>query len=195
MNTPLSTVDEPLPVLTLPDSWAVTPVPAVPAFQELKNLVQEKRYDEALPLLDLLLGHIPGHQEAMLLKSHVLLNRKQFDAAVSAANDVLESESWSIDAFILLGLAARWSGQPEEALRWFKQAAYACHTCWPAHYYLADHYRLTGATEQARREYRIVLQLLSSNPEDTGIKVVPVGLPVAEIRLLSEHQLTKLGSC
>lgn len=186
--------DQPLPVLTAPDSWCSRPTP-LPTQNELELLVREKRYDEALPLLEIMLGADRQHQGALLLKAHIFLNRKQFEAAVMIAREVLEREAWSVDAFLLLGLAAKWGGQAHEALGWFKQATYAYQNCWPAHYFMADQYRTGGSIELARREYRVVLQLLATNAADTGVKVIPVGLPANEIRLLCEHQLVKLGSC
>jgi chemotaxis protein methyltransferase CheR len=92
----------------------------------------------------------------------------------------------------MLGLASKWRQQSEAAIRWFKQAAYACHECWPAHYYLGDLYRQSGETELARRAYRVVISLLSGGESDTGIKVVPLGLLAGEIRFLCEHQMARL---
>lgn len=176
---------------TLPTS----PEPRSPAPLELdavRKQLRDKRYDQALPLLDAVLRSEPGHAQALLLKAHVLINRKDFAAAELLARAVQACDAWSIDALLLLGLAAKWQQQPQAAIRWFKQAAYACHTCWVAHYYLADLYRASDETERARRSYRVVVQLLSGETADTGIRVVPLDLPVGEIRFLCEHHLGKL---
>ena len=157
-----------------------------------RTLCAERRFDEALPWLDQLLASDPTHTEAMLLKAHVLINRKDFAGAQTLAQQVLAKDAWSVDACLLLGLAAKWRGLAEEATRWFKQAAYANSECWPAHYYLADLYRQAGQTDLARRSYRVVLQLLSGDAPDTGIRHVPLGLPEGEVRFLCEHQLAKL---
>ncbi len=159
-----------------------------------RQLTGDKRYDEALPQLDAVLGVDPSNKEALLLKSHILINRKDFAAAEALAQLVLAADTWSVDALLLLGLAAKWRLQSDSAIRWFKQAAYARHECWPAHYYLADLYRNSGENELARRAYRVVIQLLSGGTPDTGIKHVPLGLPEGEIRFLCEHQLAKLHS-
>ena len=135
-----------------------------------------------------------GNTEAQLLKAHALINRKDFSAAEELAQRVLAADTWSIDALLLLGLAAKWRKQSAAAIRHFKQAAYAHHECWPAHYYLADLYRASGEIELARRSYRAAIQLLSGTvPRPMpGIKYVPFGLPVDEVRFLCEHQLAKL---
>lgn len=185
--------DLPLPVLAPPDSWQrakTTPC----SLDELQQMVQEKRYDEAMQQIEALLDSDPKVLGAQLLKAFVLLNRKQFDAARNAAQQVLEQEQWNTDAFLLLGLAAKWDDRPDEAISWFKQAVYACHTCWPARYYLADIYNRSAETELARREYRTVLQFIAKDSTETGITLIALGLPAAEIRLVCEHQLTKLGN-
>ena len=158
--------------------------------ERARQLTHDKRYDEALPQLDAVLTSAPGNAEARLLKAHLLLERKEFAATEALAHAVLETDQWSVDAFLLLGLSAKWRSQPDEAIRWFKQAAYACHECWPAHYYLADLYRYGGATELACRAYRVVIQLLSATSADTGIRTLPL-LPAAEVRFLCEHQLAR----
>jgi chemotaxis protein methyltransferase CheR len=171
-----------------------SPVSAVPAtdFQLARQLTCDKRYDEALPQLDAVLAEDPGHTAARLLKAYVLINRKDFGAAEALAQRVLAADTWSIDALLLLGLAAKWRNQSDEAIRCFKQAAYTRHECWPAHYYLADLYRHGGEQELARRAYRVVVQLLSGNEPDTGIQHIPLGLPAGEVRFLCEHQLARL---
>ncbi|MDR3369130.1 protein-glutamate O-methyltransferase CheR [Rhodoferax sp.] len=168
------------------------PKAAKPSLDNARQLTRDKRFDEALPELDAVLAGEQDNTEAQLLKAHVLINRKAFAAAEALAQRVLSVNTWSIDALLLLGLAAKWQQRNADAVRHFKQAVYSHHECWPAHYYLADLYRDSGATEPARRAYRVVMQLLGGKEPDTGIQYVPFGLPTAEIRFLCEHQLAKL---
>jgi chemotaxis protein methyltransferase CheR len=202
MRPAFDALTAPLPVapppatlaFTPPIIPAVSPVPAAPVanFDLARQLTCDKRYDEALPQLEAVLADNPAHAAARLLKAHVLINRKDFSAAADLAQRVLAADTWSIDALLLLGLAAKWRNQTGEAIRCFKQAAYTCHECWPAHYYLADLYRKSGEQELARRAYRVVVQLLSGNEPDTGIKHIPLGLLAGEVRFLCEHQLARL---
>ncbi|WP_306603456.1 CheR family methyltransferase [Azonexus sp.] len=186
--------------LAIPSAVPLTPLPIAPPistlpvgdFELARQLTCDKRYDEALPQLDAVLSIDPGHAAARLLKAYVLINRKDFGAAEALAQRVLAADTWSIDALLLLGLAAKWRKQTTESIRCFKQAAYTRHECWPAHYYLADLYRHSGEQELARRAYRVVVQLLSGSEPDTGIRHIPLGLPASEVRFLCEHQLAKL---
>ncbi|WP_042422116.1 CheR family methyltransferase [Comamonas granuli] len=186
----------PPPPLTLPEGWVSAPqrTPGQAALAQARQAVQDKRYAAALPQLDAVLADAPEHTEARLLKAYVLLERKEFDAAMALARAVLEAHAWSVDACMLLGLAAKWSGSADEAMRWFRQAIYAHHACWPAHYFLADLQRAGGALEQARRTWRVVLQLLSGAAPDTGIRHLPLDLPASEIRFLCTRHLAQAGA-
>ena len=204
--TPAAPSMPPSATFVFPDAWRPPEVvsTAPQALQtalldSARQLTQDRRYDEALPRLDAVLAVEPAHTEAQLLKAHVLINRKAFAAADALAQQVLARDAWSVDALLLLGLAAKWQQQHEAAIRWFKQAVYTRHDCWPAHYYLADLYRNRGHSadaEPARRAYRVVIQLLagagSVKEAETGIRHVPLDLPVGEIRFLCEHQLARL---
>lgn len=193
-STQPTAVDLPLPVLTLPDTWQRPVASQTLDLAAVQLMVHEKRYTEAAQQLEELLAKEPDNIEALLLKATVLLNRKKFDEVRSTACKVLERRQWSVDAFLLLGLSAKWDEKPDEAINCFKQAVYACHTCWPAHYHLADSYNRSGEAELARREYRAVLQLTAQSSTETGITVTSLGLPAAEIRLVAEQQLKKLTS-
>jgi chemotaxis protein methyltransferase CheR len=190
---PLWQRDEPSAVVPFAFNEFVAPKAAKPSLDNARQLTHDKHYGEALLELDAVLSAEPDNTEAQLLKAHVLINRKAFAAAEALAQRVLSVNTWSIDALLLLGLAAKWQQRNADAVRHFKQAAYSRHECWPAHYYLAELYRDAGETELARRAYRAVMQLLSGKEPDTGIQYVPFGLPTAEIRFLCEHQLAKMS--
>lgn len=183
---------------SLPISEVVAPAvaPSDPccSIEEVRQLCCDKRYDEAMAKIAILLDRNPDDAFSLLLKAHIQLNRKEFEQAEISARHVLQTDPWSIDALILLGLSAKWRELIDEAVRWFKQAVYARHECWLARYYLADLYRVGGELDKARREYRGVLQLLSqSTVPDNGIKVLPLGVGHSELRFLCAHQLGKAG--
>lgn len=171
----------------------VAPQPVV-HIDEALRLTLEKRYDAALAAIAHLLEQQPDATDALLLKAYILLRRKEYAAAEETAQRVLKTEAWSIDAFVVLALAAKWRNQAADAVKWFKQAVYACNECWPAHYYLAELYRADSEMEKARRSYRVALQLLSGQQVPSGgLSIIPLDLPPADVRFLCEHQVAKLG--
>ncbi|GAB3358216.1 MULTISPECIES: CheR family methyltransferase [Giesbergeria] len=181
------------PTASTPTTPAQKPyTPPAPDSQALRRLVAGQHYDQALPQLDTAIATAPQNPALLLLKALVLLERRQFSDATALAQQVLAQDHWSIDASFLLGQIARNQQQMDEAIRWFKQAAYAHHACWPAHYYLADLYRQRGDVQLARRAYRAVLQLLDDPSTNHGIGHIPLALPSSEIRKLCERHLATL---
>ncbi|MEA4857181.1 CheR family methyltransferase [Solidesulfovibrio sp.] len=159
---------------------------------EARRLLADKRHAQALARLEAVLAGQPQHAEAGVLRAHALLHLKEHAAAHAQARALLDADAWSVDALMLLGLAAKWAGRPAEAVGWFKQAVYARPGCWPAQYALADLHRRAGETALAQRFYRATLQLLEEGGREHGIAFLPLELPVQEIRFLCRHQLAKL---
>jgi chemotaxis protein methyltransferase CheR len=177
-----------------PSAAAAVPAPAVSSLQlvrEATELIRAKQFERAGDLLARADGDAP---QAMLLGSYLALQRKQYAASEQLARQVLALDAWSIDALLLLALAAKWQERAAETMQWLKQAVYACPACWPAHYYLAERHRADGQGEAARRAYRVTLQLLSDpGAGDAGLRVIPLDLPEAELRFLCQHQLAQLA--
>ncbi|MBF0417877.1 MAG: hypothetical protein HQL86_06485 [Magnetococcales bacterium] len=159
---------------------------------QLRRLVDEKQLDQASLSIESVLSRDPGHPGAALLKAHLLIERRAFAEAESMVRMVLTRDPEFIDALFLLGVAAKWQKKPDEAIQWFKQTVYRAHHCWPAHYHLAELHRFGNEIERARHGYRVVLQLLSNGGLENGLRVVPSGLPLAEIRFLCTHQLERM---
>lgn len=160
--------------------------------EELSLMVRQERYDEALPLLNYYLSENSNDYRLILLQSYALLNRKQFVQAADSARQALKLKPWNIDALLLLGLTARLNQKPEESIAWFKQAVYACPTCWPAHYYLADSYNQIGETGLASRSYRTAHQLLLRTGADTGVQVVSIDLLESEVQKICKQHLATM---
>lgn len=175
-----------------PGKPAVAPlVPVVSDVAAVRRLLEAGDHAAALVRLDAMLEGDPEDVAARVLKAYALLCLKNFPAAQAEALAVLDREAWSVDAFMLLGLAAKWGERGEEAIRWFKQAVYAHPGCWPAQYHLGELYRGGGNAEAAQRAARAVLQLLDDAPDGHGLRHLPLDLPVNEIRFLCRHQLDK----
>ena len=136
----------------------------------------------------------PGPDEGLrLLRAFVFLEKREYEAAEGLAIEVLETDPWSTDAFVLLGLCSRRETRSDDAVEWLRQAAYASNDCWTAHFHLAELYRECGQLDKATREYRIVLRALEGgSTRDPGLKIIPLDLPAADLRLLCEGRLRSL---
>jgi chemotaxis protein methyltransferase CheR len=160
------------------------------ALAEAKALIRDKQFERAQACLDGL-GDTPS--ASLLLRAFLALQRKQYGNAEQLALHVVEQDAWDIDALMVLALTARFRDQADAAVKWLKQAVYACPQCWPAHYYLAEYHRAAHQVDAARRGYRVTLQLLAEcAPGEDGLKVIPLALPASELRFLCQHQLSLL---
>ncbi|MGE5506780.1 MAG: CheR family methyltransferase [Actinomycetota bacterium] len=178
-----------VPVFEAPPPPPPPPVPAPAAFDldEVRALVRDKRWDRAQAALAVRNAAAPADAGLLALEGYVRLMGRDFPGAAELAGRARAADEWSVDALVVLGLAAKWQDRADEAVKALKQAVYLRHDCWPAHYYLGDLYRAQGAAELARRSYRVALQLLTARPDPDGGLVLPLGLPVAEVRFLCER--------
>ncbi len=107
---------------------------------------------------------------------------------------MLELDEWSAEAKMLLGLAMMWQQHTQQAIAWFKEVVYQQPGYWPAHYYLAEMYRQSELYRPAQRTYRITLQLLNAEMNNTGNATalrLPLSFPSNSFRFLCEHQLAQ----
>ncbi len=162
------------------------------ALPQLLMTVREKHYELAQRQLAAALAESGPKSELLALKAFILLQKRDYQNAELAADAALAQDAWSIDACVVRGLAKKWQDNSEEAINWFKKAVYAKNECWQAHYYLAELYRSNQETEKAARAIRTVLNLLTHGSKGNGCLVIPLDLPVDEIRFLCENQLDKL---
>jgi chemotaxis protein methyltransferase CheR len=183
---------------TPPDTLPIAPTPlqsvtVTPDLQKLRQLVIDKHYDAALPLVEAILMQSPHHPSATLFKAYIALNRKQWLMAKTLASHILDTDHWCMDAMLLLGLWHKWQEDHHGAITWFKKAVYAHSDTWLAHYHLADTYRQTQQAALALRSYRTALQLMKHHPEKTGLTLLPFELPVSEASFLCEHHIAQLA--
>ncbi len=199
----LKTVTAPAPqgVATQPQKTAppasVPTAPHAPLDSDaVSALIREERYQEAEKRLHAHLTQQPHSIPARLLLAYIELHTRQFAQAAQRAQAVLADDAWNVDAFMLLGLCAKWQPVPdhEQALRCFKQAVYTCHDCWIAQYYLAESYRALQNIDLARRAYRVTLQQLNHTPRPNGGIFLPLRISVSEIRFLCEHHSQALAA-
>ncbi len=159
---------------------------------DAQRLLQEKRYDDAGALLRGMLA-TQLHLKGRLLLAWVYLQQRDFAATQRQAMRILDEDEWSVEAMLLLGFAARFQGDREEALRWFRQAAYARPDNWVVQYYLAEAHRTLGNQTPARRSYRAALKCMIPQGLRDGGLALPLNLPEKEIRFLCEQHSERMG--
>ena len=170
-----------LATLPPPVDWAAT-------VTTVRALVREKSHPEALQAIQAL---PPGDIRSWLLEGHVLLHMRRFAEATAIAARAVDQDSWSIDAHMLLALAAKWQGDEAAAIDSLKVVVYSKPDCWPAHFYLATLLQGVDAAK-ARREYAVALRQIEADPDPDGGLWLPLDLPVADIRFLCQRRRAAL---
>jgi len=161
------------------------------------DCVAEKRFAQAEEWITKVLDCDVHHQEALVIKGAIALEKCEFEQTAQSAQHILERDEWSAEAKMLLGLAMMWQQHTEQAIAWFKQVVYQQPGYWPAHYYLAEMYRQSELYRPALRTYRIALQLLNAEMNSPGNACalrLPLSFPSNSFRFLCEHQLAQFTS-
>ena len=186
------------PVIPAEAPFVAAPVPSSQQcdswIKKALACVADKRFNEAEELIAQVLDSDIHHQEALVIKGAIALEKCEFEETALSAKHVLELDEWSAEAKMLLGLAMMWQQHTQQAIAWFKEVVYQQPGYWPAHYYLAEMYRQSELYRPAQRTYRITLQLLNAEMNNTGNATalrLPLSFPSNSFRFLCEHQLAQ----
>ncbi len=163
------------------------------AFQEALLLARDKRYEDALSRIEELLRRDPVFVKAHMLKAGILINMKRMDEAERVCLESIETDQWCLEGYLLLGLIAKIRNDEEAAIKRFKESLYIQSSCWLAHFYLAELYRLRGELERARCKYEVVVKLLGKGDlHEHGLTFFPLSFPAEHIVHLCNHNLSEL---
>jgi chemotaxis protein methyltransferase CheR len=149
--------------------------------------LREKNFDAALALAADAARSFPAEMRFGLLEAYVHLQMRQFARAQALSEQLLARDGWQAEVYMLLGLLAKWQNNSAEAIRCFKMLVYCQPDCWPAHYHLAT---LLQADDEAsaKRAYATALRQLIARPDADGGLLLPLDLPLTDIRFLCERQ-------
>lgn len=163
------------------------------AFDEALADAMQKKYESSVAKVDELLKLDPDFLKAYALKASLLINQQDMDGAREVCRQILARDEWNLEAYLLLGIAAKIKEEGDEALKMFKAALYIQPHCWLAHYYLADIYFSRQDAPGAHRAYGTALKLLETRGvEDHGLTYFPLSFPVEQLIHLCRHNIDKI---
>jgi chemotaxis protein methyltransferase CheR len=181
--------------LSTPEPSRREPIPApsttasVLARAQLAFKLQD--YEAALRELDRLPAGPPLELEACALRAAILVQTERLEEAEETCQVVLAHDPWRADAHFLMGVIQFYKVQPQQAIQALKTAVYLQPEHQAAHFYLAETYNSLGLLEQAKREYKNTLNILSHRP--VGNKKINLsGLEDDILRQACETNLAKL---
>ena len=121
---------------------------------------REDRAQEALGLLRRIVAAAPDHLEACRLMAELHLDRAEFEAALELSDRVTARDETLAWPYALRGRIAHSRGEGSEATGELRKAIYYQPDWWPAHFFLAEAYRVQGEMPLARRAYENALRNL-----------------------------------
>ena len=162
-------------------------------FTAALELVKLKEYPEAISRLDEILAVDSFFIKAYTLKANILLNHEQVEAAIELCHTALMIDTFCLEAYLLLGIAAKLTGKHSEAIQRFKEAVYVYPECWLAHFFLAEMYQLPEEAPYAKREYEVAMKILKQgNFEKHGLSFFLVPFALDNFIRLCQHNIAKL---
>jgi len=148
-------------------------------------------YAAALRELDRLPAGPPLELEACSLRAAVLVQTEHLDEAEETCQVLLAHDPWHVDAHFLMGMVLFYKLQPRQAIQALKTAVYLQPEYQAAHFYLAEAYNSLGLSDQARREYKNTINILSHRPAGPG-RINLSGLEDNMLRQACETNLARL---
>ncbi len=158
------------------------------------EMLEEKQYDAALARLEEWIACEPLCTKAYTLKANILLNRQRVEEAAEICRTVLVMDVFCLEAYLLLGMAAKIAGKFEEAIQRLKEAVYVSPECWLAHFFLAQTYQLRKESAYARREYQVTMRILEQGGfAEHGLSSFLLAVQLDDLIRLCRHQIAALN--
>lgn len=162
-------------------------------FATALELANAKQHPAALRRLDDLIAIDSQFIRAYTLKANILLSQGQVATATDLCKTALVLEPFCLEAYLLLGMAAKLDERFTDALQHFKEAVYVNPECWLAHFYLAKVYELRSEAAYARREYEVTIKLLRQGHfENHGLSFFAMPFCLNDFIQLCQYSLDKL---
>ena len=163
------------------------------AFDDALALAVDRRFPEALCVLDALIERDPTFIKAWSLKGSILMSSSRLTEARALCLEALQQDPFCLEAFLILGITARHQGDDEEARRRFREAIYLDPACWLAHFYLAEIVFAQGDRKHARSSYEAALRLLrQGSSAERGRELFPLFFNAEEFIAICSHKLSLL---
>ncbi|MCE5286668.1 MAG: tetratricopeptide repeat protein [Pelosinus sp.] len=162
-------------------------------FANALELTKAKQYEKAVDQLNKIMTADAFFIRAYTLKANILLNQQKVDEAAQLCQAALVMDDFCLEAYLLLGMAAKLAGAVDKAIQHFKEAVYVCPECWLAHFYLAEAYQLQQASIYAKREYQLAMRILEQgNFDNHGLSCFLAPFKQADITQLCQYNIAKL---
>ncbi|MFH1413263.1 MAG: CheR family methyltransferase [Candidatus Omnitrophota bacterium] len=142
-----------------------------PLYVESIKLFVQKKYEEALGLIDKILDQNREHVHAHFTKATILANQAKYNEAAGVLKKIIEVDNLYIEAYYLLGVLSYRTGDLKEAERQFRKVLYCDPKVTLAYFNLGNIYSYQRQFNRAIKEYNNVLKLLEKRSEQEQIRL------------------------
>ncbi|MBF0420255.1 MAG: hypothetical protein HQL78_08840 [Magnetococcales bacterium] len=197
------------PTITAPPARVATPVPSVSAasakvavaavlsgvgsWEQARQLALEKRYEQALKMLDGLLAASASSQDslrALGLGGCIFLHVRRLTEARNHCLRMQKLDPMSVESHLLLGLADRQDGNHDGVITHCRKAAYADPQIWTAHFYMAESLSAVGSQPLARQGFQTAANRIERfGLARTGLSFFPLDLTGEEMIQLCRRRM------
>ncbi|WP_160295220.1 protein-glutamate O-methyltransferase CheR [Geobacter sp. OR-1] len=162
-------------------------------FDDALELAISRRMDDALALLDAIIEQDGSFIKAHSLKGSIFMSASRFQEAVAVCNAILSHDPLCLEAYLMLGVTARHSGDDDDAQRRFREAIYLKSSCWLAHFYLAEILFGQGDKNRARTGYEAALRVLENGSSlELSREYFPLSYNAEQYMAICRHKLSLL---
>lgn len=139
-------------------------------YKEATILFNEKKYNEALPLFDMIIAQDNNHIHAYLTKATILANQASYKEAADILAKIIEVDNLNVEAYYLLGVLSYRTGDLKEAETQFRKVNYVDPEIVLAYFNLGNIYLYQRKCSRALREFSNAIRLLEKRPQDEGVR-------------------------
>jgi len=126
------------------------------------HLVRAGYFGQAQRILDTLPDIQKASNEAKMIQASLYFEQGRQESAKDQCLSILQTDSLSLEAHLLLGLIYRYNGAFDRALEELKQCIYIDSECWVAQFHVAQIYEKLQQQHLALRAYRRTMHVLQS---------------------------------
>ncbi|MDA8430228.1 MAG: tetratricopeptide repeat protein [Geobacteraceae bacterium] len=156
-------------------------------------LAHNKQHDQALAILDAIIGQDSTFEKAYCLKGSLLLSISRFDEAHTVCNGILSRDPLCREAYLMLGMIARQRGDDDDAVKRFREALYLDGSCWLAHFFTAEIRYAQGDEKRARSGYEAAVRILEKGSIlEHGRAFFPLSFNAEQFSVICRHKLSLL---
>jgi chemotaxis protein methyltransferase CheR len=163
-------------------------------FQEALTCFRRKDHVRASQLAESLQACESHRAKAYLLRGCVLLVEGKLQAAEELFGKALQLDGLDLEAHLLLGLAAKNSGETAKAIKCFHNALYVQNSCWMAHYFLAEIFLAAGNFPKALKYYDSLLKILEkTSDEKPRLTFFPISFKREDLLHLCRRKIASIS--